>query len=86
MKEQFKKAFTTPTSKACSPYTERFLAMTKKAFSLSETLIAMGLIGVLAVTMITLNNFSGNKQKVDEIRMAKVENAIRAWGKAVTPF
>ena len=83
MKEPFIKAFITP-SKGCTPYTERVLAMTKKAFSLSETLIAMGLIGVLAVTMITLNNFSDNKQKVAEIRMAQVENALQAWGKAVT--
>ena len=55
-----------------------------KAFSLSETLIAISLIGILAVTMISMNNFAGYRQKVAMENLAQVDSAIQSWGKAIS--
>ena len=55
--------------------------MAKNAYSLSECIITLSIIGILAVTMISLNNF--NEQKLAEQRMNQVDTALRAWGKEV---
>ena len=56
----------------------------RRAFSMSETLMTMGIIGLLAVTMLSMNNFADNKVKIAHTKLIQVDSAIRAWGKAVT--
>ena len=56
----------------------------RRAFSMSETLMTMGIIGLLAVTMLSMNNFADNKQQIAQTKLTQVDSAIRAWGKAVT--
>ena len=55
-----------------------------KGFNLSELLVAMGLIGMLAITMLSLNNFNNNKIQIAQTKLAQVDSSIKAWGKAVT--
>ncbi len=55
----------------------------KKGFSVSEMMIAMGLIGILAVTMISLNKFNSNNYQVAQTRLAQVDSSLAAWGKAL---
>jgi len=55
-----------------------------KAFSISETIMTMGIIGLLAVTVLSMNTFSDNKDKIAHTKLIQVDSAIRAWGKAVT--
>ena len=57
---------------------------TRRALSISETLMTMGIIGLLAVTMLSMNNFADNKQQIAQTKLTQVDSAIRAWGKAVT--
>lgn len=53
------------------------------ATSMSEVLVTLGLIGILAVTMLGLNNFD-DKRKINEAKMAQAEAAIKTWGKAIS--
>ena len=55
-----------------------------RAFSLAETLTALGIIGVLCVTMLLLNSMSDNKYKVATTKIAQVDSALKSWGKAVS--
>ncbi len=56
----------------------------KKGFSTSEILTALGIIGILCVTMLSLNTFSDNEYKVAAVKLQQVDNAMKSWGKAVT--
>ena len=40
----------------------------RRAFSMSETLMTMGIIGLLAVTMLSMNNFTDNKQQIAQTK------------------
>ena len=55
-----------------------------KGFSQSEVLMTLGLIGILAVTMVGLNNLGDNKFQVNSTKLAQAEVAIKTWGKAVS--
>ena len=55
-----------------------------RAFSLAETLTALGIIGVLCVTMLSLNSMSDNKYKVATTKLSQVDSAMKSWGKAVS--
>ena len=54
-----------------------------KAFSLSEVILIISIIGILAVTMLSLNKFSNYNEKVILIKMAQVESALQSWGKSL---
>ena len=54
------------------------------AFSLSETILAMSIIGILAMTMITLNKMDASR--TTEIRLQQAETSLVSWGKALTKF
>jgi len=56
----------------------------RRAFSISETIMTMGIIGLLAVTMLSMNNFADNKQQIAQTKLTQVDSALRSWGKAVT--
>ena len=58
--------------------------MTKRAFSLAETLTALGIIGILCVTMLSLNSMSDNKYKVATTKLFQVDSALKSWGKAIS--
>ncbi|MCR4881001.1 MAG: hypothetical protein K6A44_03505, partial [bacterium] len=55
-----------------------------RAFTLSEVVIALGLIGILCVTMLSLNSMSDNNYKVASTKLAQVDSAIKSWGKAIS--
>ena len=57
---------------------------THRAFSISETIMTMGIIGLLAITMLSMNNFADNKQQIAQTKLTQVDSALRSWGKAVT--
>ena len=55
----------------------------RTATSMSEVLVTLGLIGLLAVTMLGLNNF-GDQGRINEAKMANAAASIKAWGKAIS--
>ena len=55
--------------------------MRKKAFSLSECIVTLSIIGILLVTMISLNKY--NDYRMAQAKMAQVDNALHAWGKHI---
>ncbi len=55
-----------------------------QGFTLSEILTALGIIGILVVTMLSLNNFSDNNYKVASTKLSQADLALKSWGKAVT--
>ena len=56
----------------------------RKGFSASEILTALGIIGILCVTMLSLNTFSDNDYKVAVMKLSQADAALKSWGKAVT--
>lgn len=56
----------------------------KKAVSMSEVLVTLGLIGILSVTMLSLNNFSDNSYQLAATKLSQVDSALKSWGKAIT--
>ena len=56
----------------------------RKAVSMSEVLVTLGLIGILSVTMLSLNNFSDNSYQLAATKLAQTDSALKSWGKAVT--
>lgn len=56
----------------------------RKAVSMSEVLVTMGLVGILAVTMLSLNNFSDNSYQLAATKLSQVDSALKSWGKAIT--
>ena len=59
-------------------------SMIRNGCSLAETLVAMGLIGILCVTMLSLNSMSDNKYKIATTKLDQVDSAIKSWGKAIS--
>jgi len=55
-----------------------------QGFSMSEVLITLGLMGILAVTMVGLNGVHNNDEKTNSVKFAQAEAAIKTWGKAIT--
>ena len=55
----------------------------KKGVSLAEVTIVLGLIGIFAVTMLSLNNFQDPDAKTAMIKLEQVDNALKSWSKAV---
>ena len=55
----------------------------KRAFSLSEALVTMGLVGIMCTTTLTVNNMSDNKVKISETRFSQTESALRNWEKEI---
>ena len=51
-------------------------------FSLTEVTMVLGLIGILAVTMLSLNNFNANDEKMAMTKLAQADSAIMSWSKA----
>ena len=54
----------------------------KKGFSLVEITMVLGLIGILAVTMLALNNFNTNDERLAMTKLAQADNALMSWSKA----
>jgi len=50
--------------------------------SLTEITIVLGLIGILAVTMLSLNQFNPNDDKLAMTKLAQTDNALMSWSKA----
>ena len=55
-----------------------------KAFSMAEVLVALSLIGILCVTMLSLNTTADNDYKIAATKLAQIDSALQSWGKAVT--
>ena len=55
-----------------------------KAFSLSEVIMTLGIMGLLAVTMLGLNNFQTQSHKIALTKLAQVDSALKSWGKAIS--
>ena len=56
----------------------------RQAVTMSEILVTLGLIGVLAVTMLSLNSFSDNSYQIATTKMTQVDSALKSWGKAIS--
>ena len=54
----------------------------KKGFSLAETCMVLGLIGILAVTMLSLNKFDTQNPQIATTKLSETDNSLRAWAKA----
>ncbi|MCR4881771.1 MAG: hypothetical protein K6A44_07460 [bacterium] len=54
------------------------------AFSLSETVVSLSLIAVLAVLMLTLNQMTSYKRMVAENKLSQVASSLQGWGRSVT--
>ena len=61
-----------------------FKAQKHEAFSLSEILVALGIIGILCVSMLSLNSMSDNNYKVAATKLSQVDSALKSWGKAIS--
>ncbi len=53
-------------------------------FTIAEVLTALGIIGILVVTMLSLNNFSDNHYKIATTKLSQVDSALKTWGKAIS--
>jgi len=53
-----------------------------RAFSMSEVLIALSLVGILALTMLSLNNMSTNKFQIAQTKILQTDSALKSWAKA----
>ena len=55
-----------------------------RAYSMGEILVALGIIGILCVSMLSLNSMSDNNYKVASTKLAQVDSALKSWGKAIS--
>ena len=55
-----------------------------RAFSATEILVALAIVGILCVTMLSLNDMTDRNYKVATTKMLQVEGALKSWGKAIT--
>ncbi|MCR4881607.1 MAG: hypothetical protein K6A44_06625 [bacterium] len=55
-----------------------------RAFTMAETIVALGLIGILCVTMLSLNSMTDNNYKVASTQLAQADSALKSWGKAIS--
>ena len=55
-----------------------------RAFSMAEILVAMGIIGILCVSMLSLNSMSDNNYKVASTKLAQTDSALKSWGRAIS--
>ena len=60
------------------------LSKKRRAFTLAETLVYLGLIGVLCVTMLSVNSMTDNNYKIASTKLAQVDSALKSWGKAIS--
>ena len=84
----FVKFFNISTIKLKNLFTTHYLQFTKKlfAFTLAETLIVMGVIGVVAaLTLPNLNSSTNNKEKVAKVKKI-YQNLDDAFGRATAVY
>ncbi len=55
----------------------------KNAFNTAEVLIVLGLIGVLAVTTLSLNNANAMSYSTATTKLARADLALKSWAKAL---
>ena len=55
-----------------------------RAFTVAEVLVALGIIGILCVSMLSLNSMSDNNYKEASTKLAQVDSALKSWGKAIS--
>ena len=55
-----------------------------RAFSATEILVALAIVGILCVTMLSLNDMTDRNYKVATTKMLQVDNTLKTWGKAIT--
>ena len=63
---------------------QRIFQQKRKAVTMSEVLLTLSLVGILAVTMLSLNNFSNNSMQIAATRLAQADSSLKTWGKAIT--
>ena len=54
-----------------------------KGLSLAEMLIAMSIIGILAIAMLSVNNFNSYKVKATQQKISQADSALHTWAKKV---
>ncbi len=59
-------------------YSKRF----SFGFSMSEVLTALGIIGILVITVLSLNKFSDSDYKIALTKMNQSDAALKSWAKA----
>ena len=54
------------------------------AFSAGEILVTLALIGILCVTMLSLNNMTDRNYQIATTKLSQVDSALKSWGKAIS--
>lgn len=55
----------------------------KKAFSLSELLVTLSLVGIMCMTTLSVNGMSNSSCKISETKFSQTEAALKTWEKEV---
>ena len=55
-----------------------------RAFSATEVLVALAIVGILCVTMLSLNDMTDRNYKVATTKMLQIDSTLKSWGKAIT--
>lgn len=55
----------------------------EKAFSLSELLVTLSLVGIMCMTTLSVNGMSNSSCKISETKFSQTEAALKIWEKEV---